>query len=707
MTARQYVLAEELDALYHETDGDTEFEFVLSRTRVTTDRELADLIEADGRLRIRLRRPVTLDRYLSVVPDLPGRHEPLDAAIDMALRDLARTGRADDAAINELIERHPTFSMHIRDAAALNNALWSTEQVRQHFSGSQAKLLPRDFGPSLADGVQRYDLRELLGEGAFGQVYLAIDRQLSEKDHPAVVSIKLLSGEGHSPETRQQLIDEATKARRISHPNVAQVLDLGTSDENEHFVVFEYVAGGDLARWARGHRSSVNVRQAVQLVSKITRGVHAAHMAGLVHCDLKPNNIVLTSDGEPKVADFGVAVRADEDRKRTIAQGCAQIPVGNLAFMSPEQFRMEPGALTIPTDIYAIGGILYWLLTGVLPNGVTPAAIRRAHDLGRGRTAPPRMRPHCPGVDRDLEAICRRAMAISPDQRFSSAAEIADSLDAWLRREPIAWSKPSVLRRTVLWTKRKPAIATAIAVMLILSLAGGAALRHLSLVARRERFETALAEAKLKQEEMYRAEFRVRLGNLVRRLKEAHDEGFAHEVLPQIWLTEWLFGPTVLDVGPEWLILWDLRLDVVRDLVERYRKESGPYAFQTLLWETALGFWLVGENQPGEAEALLEGNLERWGGLLDPSDPWLTQVQAMKDCATVGRAAGGDPLQQLDLAALESRLAVHERTLDETEPGSPLHHLLLVHLQRLYGPELVDSPERLAEIGEILERVTE
>ena len=134
---------------------------------------------------------------------------------------------------------------------------------------------------------------------------------------------------------------------------------------------------------------------------------------------------------------------------------------------------------------------------------------------------------------------------------------------------------------------------------------------------------------------------------------------------------------------------------------------QGVSALQTLLWETALGFWLVGEGQPAEAEPLLDGNLDRWRGLLDPKDPWLKQVEAMKDCATVARAGNGESFDRLDLISLEPRLVLQERRLNSHEPGSPLHYLVLTHLQTLYGPDLLNQPDRLAEVTQTLKRVTD
>ncbi len=126
------------------------------------------------------------------------------------------------------------------------------------------RALPCDFGPATKDGRPRYELRELLGEGALGQVYLAVDRHLSEQDHPAFVSIKLLRGQERSVLERQQLVDEATKARRINHPNVARVLDRGVSARDEDFLLYEYVEGGDLARWARRRGGAVPIEEAAR-----------------------------------------------------------------------------------------------------------------------------------------------------------------------------------------------------------------------------------------------------------------------------------------------------------------------------------------------------------------------------------------------------------------------------------------------------------
>jgi len=712
VTTCELSFASELTVLYDGGRDDPDFADIRRRFDIDSDAQLADLIEADGRLRLRLNKPVTLQRYLGAVPDLPRRSEPLDAAIDMALRSLARSSHVDEKSIDRLVTAHPQFEPAIREAAALNNALWSTTHMQRHLAASAVKALPCDFGPVMEDGSPRYELRELLGEGAFGQVYLAMDRQLSEEDHPALVSIKVLPGENRSPWTRQQLIDEATKARRINHPYVARVLDRGVSAENQDFIVYEFVEGGDLGRWARRRKGSLRPPDAARLVAKIARGVHAAHMAGLVHCDLKPNNIVLDAESEPKVADFGIAIRAEEQgRPRPEEDGDAE-PLGNLAFMSPQQYRTEPGALTIPSDVYALGGILYWLLTGVLPNGSTPEEIRRTHDPQRGRRQPPLLRPHNPEVDRDLEAICRRAMAVEPEDRYSSAAEVAGDLEAWLRHEPLAWTRPSLLRLAGLWTRRKPALAAALALILLLLIVGGIVVARLSAVANQRRLDVAVAEARAEAEMRQRRLAREDLHGFIAGLEKARDEGLPAQVLREIWLSEWLFGPTVLGDGPERFELWRIRTDVVRDLLTKARAAGEENSFHALLWESALGFWLLDDDYR-EAETVLDDNYRKWQALLDPQDPWLDHLRAMRACATVTRLAhtdhaGGQLID--DRPALEELAAILQRAadmLDADAPGSALHRVILDRQQVLYGPGLLDRPEqrkaaedRMSELSE-------
>jgi len=699
------LLTGELQDLYRGDPGDPDFAAVMGCFPVEGDAELADLIEAEGRLRIRLNRPVPLDRYLEAVADLRTRPEPLDAAIDMALRSMARSGEADESAIELLIGAHPELEGAIREAAALSNALWSTARVQEHLALSTVKDLPCDFGPLMEDGVRRYELRELLGEGAAGQVYLGVDRQLSEKDHPALVAVKVLPGEHRSGWARQQLTDEATKARRISHANVARVLDRGVSGRNADFVVYEHVEGGDLGRWVR-RRGRLELGEAVDLAARISRGVQAAHMAGLVHCDLKPNNILMTGEGEPKVADFGIAIRSEEAKAERELEGGEGELLGNLAFMSPEQYRMEPGALTIPTDVYALGGMLYWLVTGSLPNGVTPEEIGRTHDEESGRREAPRLREKRSEADRDLEAICQRAMASEREWRYDSAASLAEDLERWQRREPIGWRRPSVLRRVRLWSRRRPAAAWALGAAVVVVAASSVGLVHTTSLARARQLEAAVAQARLEEQELRSETIRQMLSNYNAILKAAQAEGLSEQVFAGIWVGEWLFGPETLGEEVDRFELWRIREATIRDLLARAEAAGRGDDVEMLMWETSLCFWLVKEGEYVESEELIARNHGQWEALLESDDAWLDWVKALEACARVNRAValGGEGV---DLVATADALERSEAMLREQAPESSLHRLVLERLVTVYGAGLLDRPQRRGEVSARLESYRE
>lgn len=710
----QYVsFTSDLQKLYRRSSEDPDFHRIVDRFQINDDSQLADLIEADGRLRLRLAKPVSLDRYVLVIPDLSTRPEPLDAAIDMSLRALAETEDGTEDVIARLISLYPDLEPAIRKAAALNAAVWSTMTLRSQVALLPLKELPCDFGPIMEDGLHRYKLQEALGQGASGQVYLAIDRQLSEENHLALVSIKVLPAGERSPWTRRQLIDEATKARRIDHANVARVFDRGVSDQDEDFVVYEFVEGGDLGKWVRRHDGALSVQGAVRLVAGIARGVHAAHMAGLVHCDLKPSNVVLTAEGEPKVTDFGIAIRTDQPTTMDSEQATTLELVGNLAFMSPEQCRTVPGSLTIPSDVYALGGILFWLLTSELPNGSTPEAIRKTHDLAEVPSEPPSPCRRGTDVDRELDAIVQRAMAVEPADRHASAAAVAGDLEAWLRREPIPWTHPSLFRRLALWSRRKPALAAATALILALLITSGIVVRQFAAAVAQERLEKAVVNANLEQEERHRAEFNLLLKGFLAQIAQEREEGFETELLPQIWSLEWFYGPTVLGEGPDRLELWRLRVDVVRKLVMDARATGRAQTLDTLLWESALGFWLIKIGEYREAEPLLSQNYANWKAILAPDDPWLGHLQAIRASAVIIRLTDEQqpsdnvPNENQELLEAEATLERVDQMLKEDAPGSPIHILVLDHLRTLYGPELLDQPDRHAEIAERREALNE
>jgi hypothetical protein len=454
--------------------------FLPAHADAADDDLLADAIEADGRALLEDGVPVPLDRYIHAVPDLERRPVPLDAALDIALRSTARARgavRPEPSDADRVAAAYPRLRRAIHDALSLDAGLLTTQQVRAPERPEPLAGLPRDFGPLLADGRERYTLNRLIGAGASGTVYAAIDRHLSEPDRPAEVAIKVLSARRSDRWLARRLTEEATKARRVDHPSVVRVLDRGGEQTESPFIVYELVKGGDLQAWFEAHTKRVPVRRAVEIVAQIARGVQAAHAAGLVHSDLKPANVLIDESGRAKVADFGIAARLHRSLMEETMGGenvSPSGPVGNMAFISPEQFRAEPGCFSAPADVYALGGILYYLVTGAFPNGDSPADVARNHgDPAKSSSIrPPSLLRLRPDADRSLDLVCTKALAPMPGNRHASASEMADDLEAWLQHLPIRWQKPSKRQVVALWIRRRPAVASLFGVVVLLFIAG-------------------------------------------------------------------------------------------------------------------------------------------------------------------------------------------------------------------------------------------
>lgn len=710
---------ERIQRLYAPSQPSIEFEAVLQTLGTLDDATLADAIEADGRQRLLRGEPVDLERYFRAVPDLRQRQDSLDAAIDVTLRCLAGSSHPTANAVEQLLRRYPDLRQDIHDAAMLNagGSVLSTISAEPQ---KPPKPLPCEFGPTVlgADGssvspTRRYQLQHLLGHGGFGQVYLALDRQLSEEGHTAMVAIKILATVKRSASARQRIIEEATKVRRISHPNVVTVIDRGVTEQDEDYIVYEYVDGGDLTAIVDA-RPLLPVREAAALMAKIARGVHAAHSAGVIHCDLKPSNIMLTAAREPKVADFGIAIRteqaAGEQHKEPLAAlphanspahhdgwKVSRRPIGTVAFIAPEQYRMEDGGQSIPSDVYALGGIFFLLLTGQLPNGASPEEIAQNHDPVTGRQEAPPVRPLRPEVDRDLEAICRRAMAIKADQRYNSAATFAEDLERWLNREPIAWTRPGPLRVVSLWARRKPALAISVALIILLFITGSAVAVRLMSIANRHAIEAHKSKLTADWQREWRLKSQAIAQSAAKGLRDTlGNYRLATEALTKIWALEYVYGPTVLGLPEENAELWKSRIVNVRNLVQTAHAQGHGEHVETLLWESALGFWLVNDKDYLEAEPLLQANLQKWSRILPADDPWLNDLRSMLTCAAVNRARGEkqSPMDRAELSRLESELLAACDRLPADHRGTPMHCTLLASLIDLYSPDLLGDATR-------------
>ncbi len=261
----------------------------------------------------------------------------------------------------------------------------------------------------------RYQLLERIGGGGMATIHRALDRQLQRE-----VAVKLVRPElEESSELAERFLKEARRLARFSHPNIVAVHDYGVDGETQ-YIVMELVRGSDLSRLIR-RRGRLKPELAAEIASQVAAALQAAHRHGIVHRDVKPANILLTRDGDVKLADLGIA-RAMEE----IGQTATGETIGSVDYFSPEQVRGEPAGP--PTDIYALGMVLYEMLAGRRPfGGDTPAAVA----LSRLTSDPQDPRSIVPDLPARLVAISMRALAREPDQRYRSARGMRTALERW------------------------------------------------------------------------------------------------------------------------------------------------------------------------------------------------------------------------------------------------------------------------------------
>jgi serine/threonine-protein kinase len=298
--------------------------------------------------------------------------------------------------------------------------------------------LPRDFGP--------YELLREIGRGGMGVVYEARQKGLERS-----VAVKMiLASHLASPELVRRFQAEAKAAARLHHSNIVHIHDVGQFNGQDFFAM-EYIDGHSLAE--RIKQGPVDVPTAVRLVATVARAVEHLHRQGIVHRDLKPSNILLDSDGQPYVTDFGLAKVFVDGTDRTTTGVIAGTP----SYMAPEQALGRSSEITPAADIYSLGAILYELLTGTPPfHAESP--IDTLMEVLRGDPPTPRsLNAHIP---RGLELICMKCLAKDPQARYATAAELADDLDRLATGEPLMVRAPTPFQKFCSWTRRQPALAS-------------------------------------------------------------------------------------------------------------------------------------------------------------------------------------------------------------------------------------------------------
>lgn len=282
----------------------------------------------------------------------------------------------------------------------------------------------------------------LLGEGGMGVVFKARQRSL-----PRLVAVKTVKAGIHaSRDALARFRREAESVAQLNHENVVQIYEVGEQRGRPYFTM-EYLEGGSLA--AQIAEGPLDCQQAARLLQVLARTMHFAHSRGIIHRDLKPQNILFTAFGQPKISDFGLAKRLEEQSALTRSED----RLGTPAYMAPEQASAQHDRVGPATDVYALGVILYECLTGRLPFCGSDHWATLARVMNDDPVPPSFYRP---GIPRDLETICLKCLRKEPHQRYATAQELADDLGRFLAGEAIAGRRPSRVSRAVRWVKRRP-----------------------------------------------------------------------------------------------------------------------------------------------------------------------------------------------------------------------------------------------------------
>lgn len=337
--------------------------------------------------------------------------------------------------------------------------------LADHQSGSDppAMRLPERIGP--------FRVVRLLGEGGMGAVYLGEQQVPVQRQ----VALKVVHASLRSPHALARFTAERQALARLSHPNVAQLYEAGTTPDGFPYFAMEFLPGDTLGEYCR--RKRLGIRERVLLFVQVCQGVQHAHQKGLIHRDLKPNNLLVAEIGGqavPKVIDFGIAKALDQpltDSAELTGAGA----IGTPSYMSPEALSGQ-GDLDTRTDIYSLGIVLYELLAGVRPNDLSGLALVRLNAAGQ-RPEPPRLTARVLGLDvqlaaaiaqerglkaaqlaeqlrDDLDWIVGRAIAEDRDRRYATVADLATDLNRYLNDQPVEARPPSARYRAGKFVRR-------------------------------------------------------------------------------------------------------------------------------------------------------------------------------------------------------------------------------------------------------------
>jgi serine/threonine-protein kinase len=378
----------------------------------------------------------------------------VEMQVQQLLEEIADSARTPEEICADCPELLPEVRGRWLQMSAIKAELHAFSSTPGHAHDAETSPFHSQHGGADLPKIPGYEVGALLGRGGMGLVYKARHLRLNR-----FVALKMLiTGAYAEPQQRARFQREAEAVASLRHTNVVQVHDVGDHEGWPYFTM-ELLEGGSLAQALAGAPQPAG--QAAALVATVAEAMQAAHQGGIVHRDLKPANILLAGDGMPKVADFGLARHFDGDPALT--QSGARI--GTPSYMAPEQVIGKAELIGPPADIYALGAVLYEMLTGRPPFRGETASETERQVMSAEPVSPSRLNPKVP---RDLETICLKCLSKEISHRYASARALADDLVRFGEGRPIQARPAAWAERSWRWCWRNPTAAALLATALAL-----------------------------------------------------------------------------------------------------------------------------------------------------------------------------------------------------------------------------------------------
>ena len=322
------------------------------------------------------------------------------------------------------------------------------------------EAMPSIIGTPTIRYFGNYELQREIARGGMGIVYKARQVNLNR-----IVAVKtILAGHLADDDSIKRFHTEAEAAANLQHPNIVAIHEVGEQDGLYYFSM-DFVEGKNLAQVAGGKSLAAN--QAATYVKKMAEAIHFAHQRGTLHRDLKPSNVLIDEHDEPRITDFGLAKIVDCDSSLT-RSGTV---LGTPNYMAPEQAIARADLIGPQSDVYALGAMLYELLTGRPPFKADSVQATLMKVANEEPAAPRKINPNAPV---DLETICLKCLEKSPQRRYSSARDLAEDLGRFLKHEPILARPITASRKIEQWAKRNPMLLAAVAALAFLAVSATA-----------------------------------------------------------------------------------------------------------------------------------------------------------------------------------------------------------------------------------------